>query len=172
MRWFISDLHLGDESLLRRRYSKTVDQMDAHLAARWDAKVGAGDEVWVLGDVARGRTQEYLRDWFEARPGTKHLVLGNWDIGAVETSWEDVGFSTVSNRANLPLSNGTRVSLSHYPYGHRLNVDGDFTLLHGHTHSPKKVRRGPEGQLMIHVGWDAWRRMVPESEIVRLIEEE
>lgn len=172
-RWWISDTHLGDDSLLKRRYSKTVDQFDSHLASRWDAVVEAGDEVWVLGDVARGRADGYIRDWFEARPGTKHLILGNWDIGNVDFAWEDMGFDLVANNSAVMLSNGLPAWMSHYPYGHDRNPELPYVLLHGHTHSPHKVKRSkPSGVPMIHVGWDAWHRMVPEADIIDLIEKE
>lgn len=170
-RWFISDLHLGDETLLKRRYSKSVEQMDSHLAARWDARVGKEDEVFVLGDVARGRTQEYLRDWFEARPGTKHLVLGNWDEHWDPEIWLGLGFCTVASAMFMKVGD-EGVMLSHYPYRHTRNPEQSGTLVHGHTHQPKKVKRSKGGSLMLHVGWDAWRRMVSEDDLVALIEKE
>lgn len=169
-RWFISDLHLGDETLLKRRYSKTVEQMDSHLAARWDARVGKEDEVFVLGDVARGRTREYLRDWFEARSGTKHLVLGNWDEHWDPEIWLGLGFFTVSSVMFIDLAD-QQALLSHYPYGHDRNPEKDRLLIHGHTHQPKKMKRSKNGTLMLHVGWDAWRRMVSEDDLVALMEE-
>lgn len=170
--WFISDLHLGDETLLKRRYSKSVDQMDAHLAACWDAKVGAEDEVWVLGDVARGRSEGYLRDWFEARSGTKHLILGNWDEWLTPDEWRlRVGFRSAWVERFLTIG-GVNVLMSHYPYGHRRNEEDEYVLVHGHTHKPKKVSHAFNGSLMVHVGWDSWRRMVSENDIAKIIEKE
>jgi len=61
--------------------------------------------------------------------------------------------------------------LSHYPYGHPKNVGSDHVLVHGHTHQPKKMKRFKNGTLMLHVGWDAWRRMVSEDDLVALMEE-
>lgn len=68
------------------------------------------------------------------------------------------------------------VLLSHFPYGnrdrgaprylqYRLPDLGEW-LLHGHTHSNER-QLGKE----IHVGWDAWGRLVSEDEIAMRIEE-
>ena len=48
----------------------------------------------------------------------------------------------------------------------RLPDMGHF-LLHGHTHSTEKRTSARE----IHVGWDAWRRMVAEHELAAIIQE-
>ena len=165
MRWFISDLHLGDHRLLKRRYSKNVDQFDNFLASRWESKVKPDDEVWVLGDVARGRDDDYVRDWFDMLPGEKHLVIGNWD--EPHGYWD--AFDSACHRAHILLSDDTRVTMSHYPYGHPKNPEYTNILLHGHTHSPRKVSRSAAGTLQIHVGWDAWRTLASEQRIIELI---
>ncbi len=72
--------------------------------------------------------------------------------------------------------NGHNVLLSHYPYQSdhteaaremqwRLPDMGEF-LLHGHTHSDQIWTSERE----IHVGYDAWRRLVPEYEIAAMLE--
>ena len=53
-RLFTSDTHFGDTRILhsaKRRFA-SIAEHDAHLVARWQAIVGADDEVWHLGDVA------------------------------------------------------------------------------------------------------------------------
>ena len=51
--YFTSDLHFGHENVIRfdNRPFETVDEMDAELIRRWNAKVDRGDLVYVLGDM-------------------------------------------------------------------------------------------------------------------------
>lgn len=51
--FFTSDLHFGHENVLRfdSRPFATVEEMDSELIRRWNAKVGRGDLVYVLGDM-------------------------------------------------------------------------------------------------------------------------
>jgi calcineurin-like phosphoesterase family protein len=144
--------------------------MDRWLAERWRARVEKHDEVYVLGDVSHGlRSQDYVRGYYAALPGTKHLILGNGDEGL---DWNDMGFETVTEETILTLLDGTPVRLSHYPYGKDLRDPDRMILLHGHVHAPWRHKRSETDVLMIHVGWEAWRRMVSEQDIVDLIEEQ
>ena len=59
------------------------------------------------------------------------------------------------------------VTLSHYPD----TEPTDDVLIHGHTHSPKKWSVREDGQINLHVGWDAWRRPMSEYELQEMIEE-
>ena len=51
--FFTSDLHFGHENALRfdKRPFASVEEMDAELIRRWNAKVGKVDLVYVLGDM-------------------------------------------------------------------------------------------------------------------------
>ena len=51
--FFTSDLHFGHENVLRfdNRPFQTIEEMDEELIRRWNAKVGKGDLVYVLGDL-------------------------------------------------------------------------------------------------------------------------
>lgn len=51
--FFTSDLHFGHENVIRfdNRPFETVEEMDAELIRRWNARVGKGDLVYVLGDM-------------------------------------------------------------------------------------------------------------------------
>jgi len=76
------------------------------------------------------------------------------------------------------------VNLSHFPYigdSHDSNdrwgeyrlKDYGTTILHGHTHSKKKISRSSRGTLQINVGVDAWYFFpVSEVAILALIEAE
>ena len=50
--FFTSDLHFGHTNVIKfdNRPFQTVEEMDYELVKRWNAKVGKGDLVYVLGD--------------------------------------------------------------------------------------------------------------------------
>ena len=54
--FFTSDTHFGDHRVLNLypRPFGSVAEMDTALATRWNAVVLPDDEVWHLGDFARG----------------------------------------------------------------------------------------------------------------------
>lgn len=164
IRWFSSDLHLGDPHMARRRYcGDDVAKHDAWLAARWDAKIAPEDSVWLLGDVVAGMSLEDFTYWLAARPGRKHLIIGNWDLDLEKdlNVWRATGFESVSVGKQLTLLDGDLVQLSHYP----LEIPG--RVLHGHTHKKAKATRPG----VVHVGWDAWRRYVPEYDLINYLKE-
>ncbi len=165
---FTSDLHLGDESMLRRRYERDLGRMHSAMARSWDRVVGDEQRVFVLGDVfTRGKETAFA--WLKDRPGRKILVRGNWDN--TDDSWllhEGGPFDNVIDIIQVALTDGTLGWMSHYPYRRageeskpRLDEpDFRMPLIHGHTHSPKKLSIAAKGSLQVHVGWEAWRTPV------------
>lgn len=78
--WFTSDLHFGHARVLEysRRPFRTADEMDEALVKNWNARVGPGDQVHLLGDVSfhkPGRTLALL----SRLNGSIGLVRGNHD---------------------------------------------------------------------------------------------
>ena len=146
---------------------------DDMLAARWDAIVKPGDTVWVLGDlVANARHVPQALEWMRQRPGTKHCIVGNHDpahpMHRDAHKWQPTylqAFASVQMAATRVVKiDGASVKLvlSHFPFHAdgapqprftewRLREEGDYYLLHGHTHSTEHFN-GRE----IHVGVDAW----------------
>ena len=51
--YFTSDNHFGHERVIQfdKRPFVSVEEMDAEMIRRWNAKVGKGDLVYVLGDM-------------------------------------------------------------------------------------------------------------------------
>lgn len=77
--YIISDLHLGDEKILK--YVRTnkfadVETMNKAIVTQWNAVVKPYDRVFVLGDVAT--TLDGLK-YVKALNGTKVLIKGNHD---------------------------------------------------------------------------------------------
>ena len=54
MNFYTSDLHFGHENILVScgRLYETLDEMDADLIKRWNAKVGDNDDVYICGDLS------------------------------------------------------------------------------------------------------------------------
>src|SRR5207248_7960489 len=77
--FFISDTHFGDHRVLNLypRPFGSVAEMDAAMIERWNAVVGAEDEVWHVGDFAR--TAALASEILPRLNGRKHLILGNND---------------------------------------------------------------------------------------------
>lgn len=184
--WFISDLHIGHETVCRHRakgrvlpryVGAQVDWHDRTLAANWDAVVGKDDVVWVLGDISSGTkaAQWAALEWLIVRPGHKHLIAGNHDsvhpLHRDSHKWFDTYmkvFESVQMAAKrrIPLAGGHITALlSHFPYiGDHTGVDRypawrlrDCGEWLLHGHTHSvRIWKGYEHSKQIHVGVDAW----------------
>lgn len=165
--WFTSDLHLGDRQVLDfGRAFPSVREMNQALCDNWRSVVDDDDEVWILGDLARGSKLDEMLALVDALPGTKHLVTGNHDrcwplrpsYGVAEvTRYLGAGFESIVTHAELEIA-GQTVQMSHFPYRpagveHSIKpVDDGGWLLHGHIH-----RKWLQRDRQICVAVDAWR---------------
>ena len=126
--WFTSDTHVGDHRVLNIRGGRpfaSVAEMDAALVERWNARVGADDLVWHLGDVARTPA---LAAAFAARlNGTRRLVAGNLDAPPY------AGWASAAPYAEIELE-GVRLVLCHYPFRSWNGQAKGAVNLHGHSH--------------------------------------
>lgn len=132
--FFTADTHFGDHRTINihRRPFASVAEMDEALITGWNAVVGAADEVWHLGDVARRPAD--VAPLLARLPGTKHLVCGNNDAPGARIA---AGWASVQDYAELTLG-GVLLVLCHYPFRswngqHRRSIN-----LHGHSHGKLK----------------------------------
>lgn len=197
--YFASDLHLGHEKIAEHRGFASIED---HDKAVMDEIVGLprGSQLWVLGDLTIGRRRDEDRWLHELGVAahvsglTMHLVPGNHD--SCHPMHRDshkhlrrfMGvFESVQPFARRKIA-GRNALLSHFPYvgdhtevdrakQYRLRDEGAW-LLHGHTHSQKRLSGGhyawtfghpwvPHSQ--VHVGWDAWGRPVHVDEVAELM---
>ncbi len=188
-RWFTADLHLGHENIIRycHRPFADVEAMNAALIERWNDVVAAGDEVWVLGDLAMGPIRESLT-LVAGLSGRKVLVAGNHDRcwngyrgrpRARPEEWTaaylDAGFDEIHQGTVELAVGGVGVLAGHFPYQgdsqpvdryteFRPHDDGRW-ILHGHVHDRWRM----EGR-QINVGVDVWDyRPVAEATIAAII---
>lgn len=165
--WFTSDLHLGDNQVLGYgRPFPTVKAMNRQLCANWRNVVGDDDEIWILGDLARGSQLDKMLKLVADLPGRKHLVTGNHDrcwpyrssYGEREVArYAAAGFESITTETTMKIA-GHDVKLSHFPYRPKSAtrsvkpVDEGGWLLHGHIHKAW-LQKGRQ----ICVAVDAWR---------------
>ncbi|WP_159718838.1 metallophosphoesterase [Geminicoccus flavidas] len=150
MAWyFTADTHFGDPRVLRidRRPFGSLAEHDRALVERWNAAVGAGDEVWHLGDFARG-DRARVEDLLAQLNGTKHLIIGNNDGPA---TLEASAWSSVAHYREL-ADEGRRLVLCHYPFRTWNGMGKRAIDLHGHSHGRLKPLTR-----QIDVGVDAWQ---------------
>lgn len=190
MIWFTSDLHFYHQNVLRLgrgRPFQSLQHMHDELISRWNKRVRPQDHVYVLGDFSFGNKPD-TESILSKLNGRKTLVTGNHDKDAHYML--SVGFYSVVENIYIKMThNNTKmqVYLSHFPYYpsfwqrlwarltggfidrrylHKRIVNRGDWLLHGHTHSPVKVRGKS-----IHVGVDAWDyRPVSQTEILQIIQ--
>ncbi len=135
MIFFTSDTHFHDPRVLRldRRPFADLAAHDEALVAAWNAVVGPGDEVWHLGDFARGSPD--LKDALLSRlDGTKHLISGNNDDRA---TLENPRWRSVQSYAEIAVD-GTPLVLCHYAFRTWNGMGRGAVNLHGHSHARLK----------------------------------
>jgi calcineurin-like phosphoesterase family protein len=147
--FFTSDTHFGHGGTLGLfgRPFASVRVMDDALVARWNAVVGADDEVWHLGDFALGPGLARAAPLLGALAGRKHLVAGNNDPPAVRRL---AGWASVADYAELELD-GVTLVLCHYPFRSWNGMAKGALNLHGHSHG-----RMAGLTRQIDVGVDCW----------------
>lgn len=137
--FFTSDLHFGHENVLRfdNRPFASVEEMDAELVRRWNAKVGKGDLVYVLGDLIWKSRNGDAHNLIRSLNGQIILIKGNHDrfLHNAQARASLAGIKDYDDIC-VTLEDGSvrRCILSHYfiPFynGHRHQA----IHLHGHSH--------------------------------------
>lgn len=143
-RWFTSDLHVGHANIVRfcdrpflmpsEEHGAAVAVPDVHhmnvaICERINERVGPGDELWILGDLAMGKLDNTLPIAKRLMAGRVVLVAGNHDRchpsnGTRAERFIDLYRDTdrtgldevVLTNTDLTLSDGTEVQVSHFPY--------------------------------------------------------
>lgn len=185
--WFVADPHFGHEKVAGLR-GFTVPDHDHVIAENWRRMVGEHDRVWVLGDLTMGgRGLTEALDIVNDLPGTKNLITGNHDpvfpghrlSHKWQRSYLDT-FESVQTYARVKF-NHQDFLLSHFPYGDDDHTDeARFTqyrlpdlgvpLVHGHTHSARKLSWSMLRTPMVCVSLEAWNLCpVPLHEVTTLL---
>lgn len=177
MKYFTSDLHFGHKNIIRfcNRPFNDIDHMREMLIENWNSVVTPEDDVYHLGDFAF-LNNDKTREIISRLNGRKHAIWGNHDEGK---NFNNMGFASMYQYAELRLAKDIVVKLSHFPYegdhedqGERypelrpIRTD-DKWLLHGHVHEIWQIK--PE-ERMINVGCDVWNyKPVSADRIIDII---
>ena len=125
--FFISDLHLGHESMAIKRGFSCADEMNEHIIKCWNSRIDKRDMVYILGDV----TMEKRRDYplLNKLKGDKNIVLGNHDRRQDITEM----LKYVNSVAGM-INYKSKIILTHCPI-HPSELDYRFSYnIHGHVH--------------------------------------
>ena len=136
--FFTSDTHFGDAALFARRRNAfgSIDDHDEALIARWNAVVGADDEIWHLGDFAAGASRERCAAVFGRLNGIKRLVRGNHDTNRVlDLPWAEPPLESARISVHDVAGRPWRLFLSHYPHRSWPGFWRETRHLYGHTHA-------------------------------------
>lgn len=143
MRYYISDLHFFHERLnheLDCRGFASAEEMNAYILEKWNAKVRAGDDVVILGDVSAG-TAEQTTELLKKLNGRLYLIEGNHDHFLKHRKFDTSLFQWIKPYEEL-RDNKRKVILCHYPvfcYNGQYRREEDGTpktyMLYGHVHN-------------------------------------
>lgn len=115
MIYFISDLHIGHKAAIRfdKRPFTDVQEMEREIILRWNEKITAEDDVFILGDIFysyRSKPADFLRKL----NGRIHLITGNHNYGILKDKEALAYFANV-DKLRMIIDNDRRVVLCHYP---------------------------------------------------------
>lgn len=116
MIYFTSDLHLGHKNILAydNRPFTSIGQHDEEIIHRWNSVVNVDDTVYILGDISWHPVETTVRILRKLN-GKKILVVGNHDNKLVRNYKFKEQFEQIEYYMELPMDNGKKIVLCHYP---------------------------------------------------------
>ncbi len=132
-KFYISDTHFGHDNILHfdNRPFKSVEEMEEVMVERWNAVVGKGDTVYILGDFCWKKETEWIRI-LNRLNGGKVLIVGNHDLHGSATLRKM--FQDIKEYKEIE-DNGRKVVLCHYPMPWFKNHFYGTYHLYGHVHN-------------------------------------
>lgn len=137
MNYFISDIHFGSVN----SWDKRTLEHDQILITKWNKVIHNNDDIWILGDVGRGGTNDaiiYTAQCLATLKGRKHLIIGNHDKDLIKDWRIQSQFIEMVDRKALHINEGGksyRLILDHYPILMWDSQHKGTILLYGHTHN-------------------------------------
>lgn len=123
-KYYTSDLHFGHEGMLTmcagsRGMFSSVEEMDQKMIENINARVGKDDILYINGDFAISKNENYIKRCFHALNGRKVLVIGNHDIddkGDLKPVLAALPWDQKPAWNVLTSDEGTPVYLAHYAH--------------------------------------------------------
>ncbi len=135
MLYFTSDLHFYHENIIKHtnRYYANAEKMNNDLIKKWNEKVNACDEVYILGDFTM-KGAKLATEILCQLKGKKHLIRGNHDGFVDSCEFDKSLFTSIQYYAEIVYSNVEFV-LFHYPILEWKGMFKGSISLHGHQHN-------------------------------------
>lgn len=139
--FYISDLHIGHENILRfdSRPFASTDEMLREITKRWNEVVSLNDYVYILGDFSFRCSPDVRNAAISVLHGRKILIRGNHDKG-IPLMGDGPSLCAAARNGQRLMNvadymeiedGGRKVVLSHYPM---MAWNGSF---HGSIHPAK-----------------------------------
>lgn len=164
MIYFTSDLHLNHENVIKHsdRKFKSVEEMNQKLIKNWNKRVGAEDEIYILGDFTL-KGAEYVNEILWQLQGKKYFIRGNHDHFVEEKNFIREYFIWIKDYHEMVYKN-QRFMLFHYPIEEWHHYFRRSIHLHGHQHNKAdyNLKNRDNKLLRYDVGVDA-NQMSPVS---------
>lgn len=152
MFYFISDLHLGDDRLLKYRpHFSSTTEMNETLIRMINYKIDTNDTLFILGDISEKTGLSEANELIRRINGHKVLIRGNHDL-----DYDARLFDEISDYMEFSYNSQTYV-LCHYPFMAWKQMKEGSVNLHGHLHSSREYNENNHaaGRLQYDVGVDA-----------------
>lgn len=136
MNFYISDTHWGQKDIIaydKRPYS-TIEQCFEDMKQKWNSKVKAWDDVYLIGDVT-DRNVPDIGIYMSQLNGRKHLIVGNHDNHIQKNKEAIEWFVSVETIGETRDENGNIIVMCHYPIAcwHHMDKQNCFHI-YGHIH--------------------------------------
>lgn len=139
MKFYISDLHIGHQNILKfdNRPFFNLKEMELTIIENWNSAVSKNDEVYILGDMFWHN--EDAPNILSKLNGRKYLILGNHD--RVNSNMEKY-FVWCNRKIETIKDCGRKVVLCHYPIAHWEGQTHNPPTIHlyGHIHQGRDER--------------------------------
>lgn len=150
--WFCADLHLCHKNILKHQPNRIhqmnlqdendIDGHNQYIVNMWLSKTQKDDEIYVLGDMFMGVSQEtalYYIDKLKSNGCKIHLLVGNHDkaIRNMINKFDSINLieRVVFNKDDFSfLQNTLEVIMSHYPMKSWEGKCRGSLMLYGHVH--------------------------------------
>ena len=122
--FYISDLHIGHENILRfdNRPFADVNEMNNKLIENWNARVRSDDTVYILGDFIWAKESEWP-SIVGSLAGNKVLIRGNHDpkqfSAATRRMFQEIEYEYIAKLRREVKANATGYGT---PNGNFINV--------------------------------------------------
>lgn len=134
--FFISDLHLGHEKVIKfdNRPFSSIEDHDNTIVKRWNEKVSSDDSVYILGDVSWHPVNKTI-ELIGGLKGHKFLIVGNHDGKLLKDYNFKKLFDGIYDYKELYVNRTTAIVLCHYPITCYKNHYYGWYHFYGHVHN-------------------------------------